>query len=266
MSIAGSVRPGWLSRRWRSGRRFVVPVAIVILWQLVCWAGLVSPRMVPSPIAILKTAAELVETGELTTSLIVSLTRVVIGLTFGISLGVVLALIAGLSRAGEDTIDATLQMLRTLPFLGLVPLFILWFGIGETPKIALVVVGCVFPIYLALFSGIRGLDKKLIEAGQTLGLTRWETIVHIILPGAVPSALVGLRYGLGIALLSLVVSEQVNADSGIGFLMNSARDVFRTDIIFLCLIIYAMLGLLADQLVRVLERVLLYWRPSFVKE
>jgi len=266
MSTEASVRPGTLARWWKSARRFVVPVAIVILWQLVCSAGFVSPRMVPSPLSIFWTAVELVQTGELTTSLIVSLTRVAIGLTIGISLGVALALIAGLSRAGEDAIDATLQMFRTLPFLGLVPLFILWFGIGETPKVALVVVGCVFPIYLALFSGIRGLDKKLIEAGQTLGLTRWETIIHIILPGAVPSALVGLRYGLGIALLSLVVSEQVNADSGIGYLMTSARDVFRTDIIFLCLLIYAVLGLLADQIVRVLERSLLYWRPSFVKE
>lgn len=266
MSSDASARPRTFAHSWRPLRRFLVPLAIVILWQLICSAGLVSPRMVPSPYEIFRTAVELVQTGELTTSLAVSLTRVAIGLTIGISLGVALALIAGLSKAGEDAIDATIQMLRTLPFLGLVPLFILWFGIGETPKVALVVVGCVFPIYLALFSGIRGVDKKLIEAGQTLGLNRWEAIVHIILPGAVPSALVGLRYGLGIALLSLVVSEQVNADSGIGYLMTSARDVFRTDIIFLCLLVYAVLGLLADQIVRFLERSLLYWRPSLVKE
>lgn len=266
MSSEASARPRRFARWWKLIRRFLVPLAIVILWQLFCSAGLVSPRMVPSPYEIFRTAMELVQTRELTTSLVVSLTRVVVGLTIGISLGVALALIAGLSRAGEDAIDATIQMLRTLPFLGLVPLFILWFGIGETPKVALVVVGCVFPIYLALFSGIRGVDKKLIEAGQTLGLSRWEAIIHIILPGAVPSALVGLRYGLGIALLSLVVSEQVNADSGIGYLMTSARDVFRTDIIFLCLLVYALLGLLADQIVRVLERGLMYWRPSFVKE
>lgn len=257
---------GPFSTSWKRIRRFVVPVLIVIVWQAICSTGLVTPRMVPSPVDVLRTAGELIGTGELIDSLAVSLMRVVIGLAIGISLGVALALIAGLSRKGEDAIDATIQMLRTLPFLGLVPLFILWFGIGETPKIALVVVGCVFPIYMALFSGIRGVDKKLIEAATTLGLNRWELITHIVLPGALPSALVGLRYGLGIALLSLVVSEQVNADSGIGYLITSARDVFRTDIIFLGLFIYALLGLGADQFVRAMERSLLYWRPTFVKD
>ena len=145
------------------------------------------------------------------------------------------------------------------------PPCILWFGIGETPKIALIVVGTMFPIYMALFAGIRGVDKKLVEAAITLGLTRWELIVHIVLPGALPSALVGLRYALGIALLSLVVSEQVNADSGMGYLIMSARDVLRTDIIFVGLFVYAILGLGADLLVRAMESSLLYWRPSFVE-
>ncbi len=174
--------------------------------------------------------------------------------------------LAGLSRRGEDLLDATLQMLRTLPFLALVPLFILWFGIGETPKIALVALGTMFPIYLTLFSGIRGVDAKLIEAGSTLGLTRREQVLHIVLPGALPSALVGLRYALGVAWLSLVVAEQINADSGIGFLVMTARDFLRTDIILVGLIVYAILGLSADQIVRVLERRVLAWRPSFLKD
>jgi sulfonate transport system permease protein len=242
-----------------------MPIVIVALWQAICSAGLVSPRMVPSPIAVAKTAGELLESGELLHSIAISLARVSIGLVIGIAIGVALALVAGLSKAGEDSVDATIQMLRTLPFLGLVPLFILWFGIGETPKVALVIVGTVFPIYMALFSGIRDIDKKLIEAAVTLGVTRWELVTQIILPGSLPSALVGLRYGMGIALLTLVVAEQINADSGIGFLIMNARDIFRTDIIFLGLIVYAILGLLADQLARGFERRLLYWRPTFVK-
>jgi sulfonate transport system permease protein len=250
---------------WKKSRRFVMPIVLVILWQAVCSAGLVSPRMVPSPIAVTKTAGELLASGELLHSIGISLARVLIGLSVGIVIGVVLALVAGLSRAGEDSVDATIQMLRTLPFLGLVPLFILWFGIGETPKIALVIVGTVFPIYMALFSGIRDIDKKLVEAAVTLGLSRWELVTHIILPGSVPAALIGLRYGMGIALLTLVVAEQINADSGIGFLIMNARDIFRTDIIFLGLIIYAILGLAADQLARAIERKMLYWRPTFVK-
>lgn len=258
-------RTGSLQSIWLRSRRFVMPLVLILLWQLICAASLVSSRVVPSPLAIMRTAYDLLMSGDLTNSLGISLLRVTIGLIIGISLGTVLALIAGLWRSGEDMIDATVQMLRTLPFLGLVPLFILWFGIGEAPKIALVVVGSVFPIYVALFSGIRGVDKKLIEAATTLGLSRWEMILHIVLPGALPSALVGLRYALGIALLSLVVSEQVNADSGIGYLIMSARDVLRTDIIFVGLLVYAILGLAADQLVRIFERRLLYWRPSFVK-
>jgi sulfonate transport system permease protein len=249
---------------WRRGRRFVAPLLLILLWQAAASAGWVSPRVAPAPSAILATATELLKFGELIASLQISLLRVTAGLAIGISIGTVLALTAGLSRIGEDAVDATVQMLRTLPFLGLVPLFILWFGIEEAPKIVLVAVGSAFPIYMALFAGIRGVDKKLVEAGRAFGLTRSEQIIHVILPGALPQALVGLRYALGIALLSLVVSEQVNADSGIGYLIMSARDFLRTDIIFVGLLVYAVLGLCADQIVRALEKSILAWRPSFV--
>ena len=167
-----------------------------------------------------------------------------------------------LSRAGEDAVDAPLQMVRTLPHLALVPLFILWFGIGETPKIALVALGSLFPIYLNLVAAIRGVDPKLIEAGRTLGLSRVEMIRHVILPGALPGFLVGLRYAVGVAWLSLVVGEQINADSGIGYMMMDARDFLRTDIILVGLVTYALLGLLGDQGVRLIERRALAWRPG----
>ena len=254
------------SNAWLQYRRYLPPLLIILIWQAGSSLGLVPTRTLASPLMIAQTFGELIVTGELPRHLLVSLGRVTSGLAIGVTIGAVLALIAGLSRRGEDLLDATLQMLRTLPFLALVPLFILWFGIGETPKIALVALGTMFPIYLTLFSGIRGVDAKLVEAGTTLGLTRHELVRHIILPGALPSALVGLRYALGVAWLSLVVAEQINAESGIGYLVMTARDFLRTDIILVGLIVYAALGLSADQIVRVLERSVLAWRPSFVKE
>ncbi len=254
--------------RVRGGRfrRFLVPLLLVVLWQAAAQAGLVSSRLLAPPLDIAAAAWTLTASGELPYHLLVSLQRVVAGLAIAITAGVALGLIAGLSRLGEDAVDATLQMLRALPFLALVPLFILWFGIGETTKIALVALGATFPIYLTLFGGIRGVDPKLLEAGRILGLGRAAQIRHIILPGALPQALVGLRYALGTAWLSLVVGEQINATAGIGFLVMDAREFLRTDIIMVGLLVYALLGLGADQLVRALERRALAWRPSLIRE
>jgi sulfonate transport system permease protein len=175
-------------------------------------------------------------------------------------------LVAGLSRLGEDAVDASVQMLRTLPHLALIPLMIMWFGIGETPKITLIALGSMFPIYLNLFAGIRGADRKLREAASTLGLGPFETILNVVLPAALPGFLTGLRQAFGIAWITLVVAEQINASAGIGYLVMNARDFLRTDIIFVGLTIYALLGLVTDQSVRLLERILLAWRPSFINQ
>jgi sulfonate transport system permease protein len=228
-------------------------------------AGLIPARTLAAPSTILLTAWGLLVSGELPYHLLVSLRRVAIGLGIGVSTGVLLAIIAGLSRRGEDIVDAPMQMLRTLPFLALVPLFILWFGIGEVPKVALVALGATFPVYLTLFAGIRGVDPKLAEAGRVFGLDSAGLVWNVILPGALPSGLVGLRYALGVAWLSLVVAEQINASAGIGYLINDARDFLRTDVIVVGLLVYALLGLLADALVRALERRALAWRPSLVR-
>jgi sulfonate transport system permease protein len=257
---------GYRWPRLGQARRFVVPVLILLLWQLAAEAGLISTRMLAPPSAIARAAWVLIASGELAHHLLVSLQRVAIGLGIAIAAGTSFGLVAGLSRLGEDAIDATLQMLRALPFLALVPLLILWLGIGEATKIALVALGATFPIYLTLFGGIRGTDPKLLEAGQILGLSRTEKILHIVLPAALPQALVGLRYALGTAWLSLVVGEQINATAGIGFLVMDAREFLRTDIIVVGLMVYALLGLGADQLVRMLERRALAWRPSLVRE
>src|SRR4051812_24334496 len=249
----------------RRMRRFASPLVLVLLWQAASMAGLISPRALAAPTTVIATAWELLFSGELPHHLVVSLGRVAVGLSIGISLGVSFALVAGLSRLGEEIVDAPLQMLRTLPFLALVPLFILWFGIGETPKIALVALGTTFPVYLTLFAGIRGVDPKLVEAGKVFGLDRRGLLRHVVLPGALPSGLVGLRYALGTAWLSLVIAEQINATSGIGFLINDARDFLRTDIIVVGLLVYALLGLCADALMRALERRALAWRPNLLK-
>ena len=246
-------------------RRFASPLAIVLLWQAASMAGLIAPRTLAAPTTILASAWELLASGELPRHLLVSLGRVATGLAIGVTTGIALALVSGLSRLGEEVVDAPMQMLRTLPFLALVPLFILWFGIGETPKIALVALGSAFPVYLTLFAGIRGVDPKLAEAGRVFGLDRRGLVRHVILPGALPSGLVGLRYALGSAWLSLVIAEQINATSGIGFLINDARDFLRTDVIVVGLLVYALLGLGADALVRAFERRALAWRPNLIK-
>jgi sulfonate transport system permease protein len=248
--------PRWL-------RRTTGPVLLLLLWQLLSATGVLPSDVLASPGRIAEVGRELVADGSLPSAMGTSLRRVAAGLLFGTVVGTGLALVSGLFRIGEDLVDAPVQMLRTVPFVGLIPLFIIWFGIGEAPKVAIITLGVTFPLYLNVYAGIRGVDAQLIEAGEALGLSRWGLVRHVILPGALPGALTGLRYSLGIAWLALVFAEQVNADSGIGFLMVQARDFLRTDVIVVCLIVYAFLGLLADFVVRSLERLLLQWRPTF---
>ncbi|AZQ33081.1 ABC transporter permease [Streptomyces cyaneochromogenes] len=248
--------PRWL-------RRTTGPVLLLILWQLLSATGVLTADVLASPGRITQVAGDLIADGSLSSAMATSLTRVAAGLALGTLVGTGLALVSGLFRIGEDLVDAPVQMLRTVPFVGLIPLFIIWFGIGEAPKVAIITLGVTFPLYLNVYAGIRGVDSQLIEAGESLGLSRWGLVRHVVLPGALPGALTGLRYSLGIAWLALVFAEQVNADSGIGFLMVQARDFLRTDVIVVCLIVYAFLGLLADFIVRSLERLLLQWRPTF---
>jgi sulfonate transport system permease protein len=261
LSISIAPLPKKRSRQWL---RALSPLALLVLWQIGCSSGLISSRTLAAPSQVIASFIELTSSGALQHHLLVSLGRVAKGMSLALVVGGGLALLAGLSRTGEYVIDAPMQMLRTLPVLALIPFFIIWFGIGEVPKVALVAVAAVFPIYLTLYSGIRGVDPKLVELAKIIGLSRGALIRHVILPGALPTALVGVRYSLGISWLILVAAEQVNASSGIGYLMNDARDFMRIDILVVGLLIYAVLGLLVDILVRWLERRLLGWRPSLV--
>ena len=262
-ALSLSIAPA-AKKRSRQWLRVLSPLALLILWQIGCSSGWISSRTLAAPSQVIASFIDLTSDGSLQHHLLVSLGRVAKGMAVALVVGGSLALLAGLSRTGEYVIDAPMQMLRTLPVLALIPFFIIWFGIGEVPKVALVAVAAVFPIYLTLYSGIRGVDPKLIELARIIGLSRASLIRHVILPGALPTALVGVRYSLGISWLILVAAEQVNASSGIGYLMNDARDFMRIDILVVGLLIYAFLGLIVDILVRWLERRLLGWRPSFV--
>ena len=254
----------------RTAHRFgathwISPLAFLALWELGSRTGVIPERTLAAPSSVLVTLWQMIVSGELPDNLAVSFLRVAAGLAIGITVGVVLGLTAGLSSKGEAAIDPIIQIKRTIPTLALTPLFIVWFGIGETPKIALIAFASVFPVYLNLYSGIRGVDVRLVEGARSFGLSKAEVIWHVILPGALPSLLVGLRYSLSIAILVLVVAEQINASAGLGYLVNNARDFMRTDIIVVCLLVYAALGLGADALVRAIENRALAWRPNLVK-
>ena len=244
-------------------RRALGPILLLLGWYVASATGFLPSSTLASPTDVLHQGWQLIQNGQLPSAIYASGRRVVIGFAVGGAIAVALALIAGLFRLGEDLVDATVGMIRTIPWVGLIPLFIIWFGIDEAPKIALVALGVAIPLYFNLYGGIRSVDPQLVEAGTTLGLGRWGLIRHIILPGALPSALVGLRYALGSAWLALVFGETINATDGIGYLMNNAEEFFQTDVIVVCLVTYAILGLLCDLIVRVLARFLLAWRPSF---
>lgn len=248
------------SRRKREFLRATSPLVLVGVWQLLSAVGVIPQDVLPAPSLILGAGVELVRDGQLTAALQVSGMRVIEGLLLGGAIGVTVGTAVGLSRWFEASVDPTMQMIRALPHLGLIPLFILWFGIGEMPKVLLVALGVAFPLYLNAFSAIRQVDPKLLETAQVLGFSLPQRFIRIIVPSSAPQVLVGLRQSLAIAWLTLIVAEQINADKGIGFLINNARDFLRIDIIIFGLIVYALLGILTDAVVRVLERRALRYR------
>ena len=261
------------SRRGRVGRargwqRAISLVVVIGLWQAASSSGLLPASKLASPASIVHTAYELVihnspAYGTLQGSLLASLERWAIGFTLGIAIAVLLAIVTGLSRVCETILDPILQALRSVPLLGLIPLFIVWFGIGQLPKVLFVLLSALFPMYLNTFAGIRGVDGKLGELGQVLGLRRSELVRHIVLPGALPAALTGLQLSVVFSLLALVVGEQINATSGLGFMITQAEQFLDNSVIMVALIVYAILGVLANGAVRLLERKALAWRRDF---
>jgi len=254
-----TAKTGPRQRKWGL-IRLLSPVILLALWQLGSAVGLISQDVLPAPSLIVEAGIELIKNGQLVDALRVSGVRVVEGLILGGVIGVALGTAVGLSRWFEATVDPPMQMVRALPHLGLIPLFILWFGIGELPKVLLVALGVSFPLYLNTFSAIRQVDPKLFETAQVLGFSFWQRFRTIIVPSAAPQVLVGFRQSLAIAWLTLIVAEQINADKGIGFLINNARDFLRIDVIIFGLIVYALLGIGTDAAVRAMERRALRYR------
>jgi sulfonate transport system permease protein len=253
-----------------SWTRVISLIVVVGLWQLLSSTGVLPASKLVSPATIAHTAYNLVVTssptyGTLQGSLLVSAERWGIGFGLGVAVAVLLAIATVLSRVAETAFDPIVQALRSIPLLGVLPLFIVWFGIGELPKDLIVLLGAFFPMYVSTFAGIRGVDPKLRELGQVLGLSRRELVTQIVLPGALPMAFTGLRLSVISSLLALVVGEQINANAGLGFMITTAQQFLQNNIIMVCLIVYAILGLLADAAVRALERKTLAWRPEFVK-
>jgi sulfonate transport system permease protein len=239
-------------------------------WQTLSATGVLPPSKLVSPASIAHTAYSLIVTnspayGTLQYSVAISAERWAIGLSLGVVIAVLLAVISGLSRVGDYSIDPVINALRSIPLYGLPPLFIVWFGIGELPKDLIVLLGALFPMYVNTLAGIRGVDPKLRELGQVLGLSRWELVRHVVVPGALPQALTGLRISAISGLLALVVGEQINANAGLGFLLTQATSFLANNVIMVTLIAYAVLGLIVDSAIQLLEKRALAWRREFVQ-
>ncbi|OWJ69139.1 ABC transporter permease [Inquilinus limosus] len=247
-------------RRLRAGGILLGPAVVLVLWEIASLAGWISPRFLAAPSTALVTGYEMVAKGVLIDHFLASARRAYLGLGFGVAIGLILALAAGLSRAGEASIDGLVQIKRAIPTLALIPLAILWLGIGEVMKVTLIATSVLVPVYINTHAALRGIDIRYVELARTVRLTRSEFIRRVALPGALPGFFTGLRLAVTTCWTSLVVLEQINTSEGIGYLMNRARDYGQTDVIVVGLVIYAALGLLSDAAVRLWERRALAYR------
>ncbi|MEV7245697.1 ABC transporter permease [Streptomyces sp. NPDC093248] len=254
-------------RRLSPGRRLPAarlagPLAVLALWAAASAAGALDPGAIPEPWTVLRTAGHLWTDGTLPTDVLTSLRRAACGFAIGLTAGVLLALVSGLSRAGEALIDGTVQLNRAIPTLGLIPLFILWLGIGETFKIAIIAIVVYIPVYLNTHAALSGIDTRFVELAEAQGLSRFAFVRRVVIPGALPGFFVGLRLGVTGSWLGLVVLEQINATSGLGYLMFQAQNYGQSDVILVGLLIYGVFGLISDSVVRLVERRVLSWRRT----
>ena len=250
--------------RWRAAAApWALPAALMLGWELAARTGWLSSRVLPEPLAVLTALWRLLASGELWTHVQVSSARALSGLLVGGGLGLALGLLTGSVRRAETLLDTTLQMVRNIPALALIPLVILWFGIDESAKLFLVAVGVFFPVYLNTFHGIRSVDAGLVEMARSYGLSGWALYRQVVLPGALPSILVGLRFSLGLMWVLLIVAETVSAQAGIGYMTMNAREFLQTDVVVVGILLYALLGKGADTLARALERLWLRWHPGY---
>ncbi|CAA0097692.1 Putative aliphatic sulfonates transport permease protein SsuC [Starkeya nomas] len=242
---------------------WVLPVLLVAAWEYLSRIGYIAPNVLPAPSAVALAGWQALKSGELAHNMGVSTLRALAGLVVGGGIGLALGIANGLSELSRRYTDTTLQMIRNMPHLALIPLVILWFGIEEEAKLFLVALGVFFPIYINTLHGVRTVDPQLIEMGRVYGMSPFTLFRRVILPGALPSIFVGLRFALGIMWLTLIVAETIAASSGLGYMAMQAREFLLVDIVVLAILIYALLGKLADVLTRWLERTCLQWHPAF---
>lgn len=242
---------------------WLLPIALVIAWQIASVTGTLSSRVLPSPSSVVQAAWTLGASGELFEHVRISAVRALTGFAIGGGLGLVLGLLTGSFKKAETFLDTTVQMIRNIPALALIPLVILWFGIDEAAKLFLVALGVFFPVYINTFHGIRSVDKQLIEMAQSYGLKGWRLYRDVILPGALPSILVGVRFSLGLMWVLLIVAETISASTGIGYMTMNAREFLQTDVVLLGILLYAALGKIADVLARGFESYWLRWHPGY---
>ena len=242
---------------------WVLPLLLVVLWEALSRAGIIAPNVLPAPSAVARAGWQALKSGELLHNMGVSTLRALAGLAVGGLIGFALGIANGLWDITFRYTDTTLQMIRNVPHLALIPLVILWFGIDEEAKLFLVALGVFFPVYINTLHGVRSVDPQLIEMGRVYGMSPFTLFRRIILPGALPSIFVGLRFALGIMWLTLIVAETIAASSGLGYMAMQAREFLLVDIVVLAILIYALLGKLADVLTRQLERACLQWHPAF---
>lgn len=241
---------------------WALPLALLLAWELASRAGWLPRQLLPEPWAVVQAFWTLLWSGEIATHVAVSTRRALLGFAIGGGLGLLLGLLTGSVRSAETLLDSSLQMLRNIPALALIPLAILWFGIDEAAKLFLVALGVFFPVYLNTFHGIRAVDPALIEMARSHGLSGLALYRQVILPGALPSILVGVRFSLGLMWVLLIVAETISAQAGIGYMTMNAREFLQTDIVLVGIVLYALLGKLADVMARGLERWWLRWHPA----
>ncbi|MBN3731384.1 aliphatic sulfonate ABC transporter permease SsuC [Burkholderia sp. Tr-20390] len=259
-STTGAAR---VARAWRGVAPWLVPLALLAAWEVGARIGWLSTRVLPEPVAVVRAAWSLVTSGEMWANVKVSTWRALFGFAIGGGVGLALGLATGLSKAAEVALDSTIQMIRNIPALAMIPLVILWFGIDEKAKLFLVALGVFFPVYINTYHGIRSVDANLIEMAKSYGVRGFALYRDVILPGALPSILVGVRFAFGLMWVMLIVAETISAQSGIGYMTMNAREFLQTDVVVVGILLYAVLGKLADVLAKWLERVTLRWHPAY---
>ncbi|MFB8026180.1 ABC transporter permease [Streptomyces sp. NPDC056465] len=242
--------------------RLIGPALLVLVWWAASASGHLDPRILSSPGTVYSTAVDLVATGRLQDNVLVSLQRAGLGLVLGVSAGVILAVAAGLSRSGEYLLDGPLQIKRAIPSLAMLPLLILWLGIGEQMKVTVIALGVAVNMYINTYASLTGIDSRYVELAEGLGLSRATFIRKVVVPGSLPGFFVGLRLGVTSSWLGLIVVEQINATSGIGYMMFQAQQYAQSDVIIVGLVAYGIFGFASDAAVRAVERKALSWRRT----